>query len=118
MIKKSINTILICIFLLGATFLQAQNMVTTADGEGADVSIYNDSDKGPSLNLGGTDNIEIRNHAVRARIGYIKFDISDTDKEAQDAIIGLNAQKSEGIAADTMHFTIYGMNNDNLDISK
>jgi hypothetical protein len=67
--------LLLCAFGIAA---RAEMIVSTADGNGADTFVGNDSNKGPNNNYGGSTTLDIRNYTgVRAHIGYVRFDITD-----------------------------------------
>lgn len=62
---------------MAALSARAEMIVSTADGNGADTFVGNDSNKGPNNNYGAGYTMDIRNYTgVRAHIGFIRFDIS------------------------------------------
>ncbi|HOQ04563.1 MAG TPA: DNRLRE domain-containing protein [Anaerohalosphaeraceae bacterium] len=66
--------VLLCMVGLSA---RADMIVSTADGNGADTFVGNDSNKGPNNNYGASTTLDIRNYTnVRAHIGYVRFDIT------------------------------------------
>ncbi len=66
---------LLCVLGLVA---HAEMTVSTADGNGADTFVGNDSNKGPNNNYGDSGGLDIRYLPdTRAHIGYVRFDITD-----------------------------------------
>ena len=112
---KKIGVLITFIYFGSIGFLQAGNFINTSDGHGADATLYNDEKSGPERSAGARDDIEIRNHSARTRIGYLKFDLGDNKKEAKDAILGLKARLTDGLKSDTMSFSIFGLTIDSLD---
>jgi hypothetical protein len=99
------NILLVLLSVLLASSAQAI-LVTTADGNGADTFVGNDSNKGPNNNYGGSSTIDIRNYSgVRAHIGYVRFDLSGLTGDLSGAQLQLYI--TQGGATRT--WNIYGL---------
>ena len=86
--------------------------ITTAEGNGADTYVGNDSNKGPDKNYGASSTLDIRiNPGVRAHIGYVRFDISGATGDRSSAQLQLYI--TQGGATRT--WNIYGLNDDAVD---
>ncbi|MEJ5259564.1 MAG: DNRLRE domain-containing protein [Anaerohalosphaeraceae bacterium] len=81
-------------------------LITTADGNGADTFVGNDSNKGPNSNYGASATLDIRNNpGVRAHIGYIRFDLTGVSGDFSGA--QLQFYVTQGGATRT--WNIYGL---------
>lgn len=81
-------------------------LITTANGNGADTFVGNDSNKGPNNNYGAGTTLDIRNNpGVRAHIGYIRFDLSGVSGDLSGA--QLQFYVTQGGATRT--WNIYGL---------
>jgi hypothetical protein len=125
---KFLQSILAFLFiLLIGTSISAQNdTLKTSFGEGADTYVSNDEQypdalppegSGPESIHGTEEYLKIRNHEVRQKIVYLKFDISNNPRfnGANGAFLGLYIVHAEKMAGDTLTVTIYGMTDDSKD---
>lgn len=73
--KKTLFMVMaVCVLGLVA---QAETIVTTADGNGADTFLGNDSNKSATNNYGGANDMDLRNYTnTRSHIGYARWDIT------------------------------------------
>ena len=109
--KVLLIVMVMCLFGLVA---QAEMSVSTADGDGADTFIGNDTaNKPPTNNYGGGNDMDIRNLLdTRAHIGYFRLDITDlggidpTGAQLKLWQTGANKTKS---------YDIYGLNDNAID---
>ncbi len=73
---KNVLVMVMFVCVLGLV-AQAETVVTTADGNGADTFIGNDSNKGPNNNYGANVDMDIRYLTdTRSHIGYVRWDIT------------------------------------------
>ncbi len=104
--KVWLGIILLCVLGLVA---QAEVVVTTEYGLGADTYLTNDSQEGPTT----THGTDIRIRAFRAytgtrmKIGYIRFDLTGIDGEPNDGVITFDATYLKG---GEKSVTVYGLN--------
>jgi hypothetical protein len=82
------------ILLLALTTLPslAAITITTANGEGADSTLFNDDNTGPTVNDGAGGSMELRQFTdVRLRLLYIRFDLTSVaGEDLSGATITLN----------------------------
>ncbi|HOM61853.1 MAG TPA: DNRLRE domain-containing protein [Anaerohalosphaeraceae bacterium] len=92
---------------------QAEMAVSTADGNGADTYVGNDSNKGPNNNYGGSTTMDIRWYTgVRAHIGYVRFDITEIGGvDPAGAQLQLYLTQSQG----SRDWDIYGLKDNYAD---
>ncbi|HOQ04559.1 MAG TPA: DNRLRE domain-containing protein [Anaerohalosphaeraceae bacterium] len=98
---------ILALFLIGAAAFP-EVILSTADGNGADTFVGNDSNKGPNSNYGSSSTMDIRNYTgVRAHIGYVRFDLNPIRSRnlsgAQLRLFITSAQNSKT-------WNIYGVN--------
>jgi len=75
--RKHVWFAILFLCLLGLAS-RAEMVVSTADGNGADTCVGNDSNRRPDRNFGGEGTMDIRWWTgVRAHIGYVRFDITE-----------------------------------------
>ncbi|MCF7805915.1 MAG: T9SS type A sorting domain-containing protein [Candidatus Marinimicrobia bacterium] len=116
MITKLNIVVLLAITLGFFGLVQAQEMVTTFDGDGADASIYNDEDKGPSTMSGTSSGLEVRYwDDVRFRAAFMRFDVSNVSSTPDNAVIGFFPTYAGKMGQDSLIFTIYGLTNEAQD---
>ncbi|MBN2213658.1 MAG: T9SS type A sorting domain-containing protein [Bacteroidales bacterium] len=124
---KFLQSILVFLFaLLITTSVSAQNdTLKTSFGEGADTYVSNDEQStdpppdgsGPASIHGTEEYLKIRNHEVRQKIVYLKFDIFDNPRfnDASGAFLGLYILHAGKMAEATLTVSIYGMTDDTQD---
>lgn len=112
MTTKNLLPIMIIVCTLGLA-VHAEMTVSTADGNGADTFVGNDSNKGPDSNYGGGSTMDIRDYTnVRAHIGYVRFDISSvTSGNLTEAQLQLYITT----AANSRNWNIYGLTDNTAD---
>ncbi|MBN1185739.1 MAG: T9SS type A sorting domain-containing protein [Bacteroidales bacterium] len=91
--------------------------LNTSFGLGADTYVSNDDKNGPDFNFGTMNYVILRTHPVRVRIGYLRFDISESPlfNSFEDAQIAMNVVHSSKMIADSLTFTVYGLTDQSLD---
>jgi len=115
MINKLLALITVLLVMGGIHNALAQGIVTTAVGNGADATVYNDGDRGPGTNGGGSDYLEVRYwENTRFRATFIRFDISDVQDQADGAVIGCTTSDVTKML-DVREFTIYGLTDESFD---
>jgi hypothetical protein len=96
-----------------STAAQAQVSVTTADGNGADTYLSNDSSSGPGDAHGDSDVFELRSITdSRARIGMLRFDLSDVTGDLTGATLSFEFTNSRRART----WEIYGLNDGSDDL--
>jgi hypothetical protein len=93
--------------------VQAQVTVTTADGNGADTYVSNDSNSGPTDAHGDSDVFELR--AItdsRARVGMLRFDLSEIGGDMTGATLSFEFTNSRRART----WEIYGLNDGSDDL--
>jgi len=114
MCRKLIYLISFATLLIAAGSVQARTTVTTADSNGADTYVSNDSQQGPTTNWGG----EVRIRAfrqladTRSKTGYIRFDLSDVYGDMTGATLTFEATYLKGSAKSV---NVYGLTDETLD---
>lgn len=78
--------------------VQAEVVITTEDGNGADAYLTNDSQQGPDTVTGGEERIRAFRQVAsnRSKTGFIRFDLNGIDGEGDDAIITFDATLLKG----------------------
>ena len=103
----------IAMLLFMAVSVEAQVIVTTADGDGADTYCPNDNQsggsQGPDSNLGSETRIRAFRQLTdtRSKTGYIRFDISNVAGDLTEAIMTFASTYQKG---GTKTVTVYGVN--------
>ena len=116
MFKKVIESLLLALTVATISSIQAQEMVTTAELNGADAVLYNDENRGATFLGGDRTSIEIRNlEAVRFRAGLVRFDVSELSGSPSDAVMGIYPVNASSMGADSLIFTIYGLTDESQD---
>lgn len=98
----------ILVVLLAAMWVSAAHavLITTADGNGADAFVGNDSNKGPNNNYGANSTMDIRYYSgVRAHLGYVRFDLGGVGGDLSGAQLQLYI--TQGGATRT--WNVYGL---------
>ena len=74
--------LIIVTLLLVSANAQAVTVITTEDGSGADTYVSNDSQQGPTTNMGAEVRMRAFRQAVdsRSKIGYIRFDLTGVEE--------------------------------------
>lgn len=109
------SVVVVALFFSINTYAQdIPDTLSTSYGEGADAHVSNDDKNGPDENFGTGTYLIVRNHEVRQRIIYLKFDITDNPRFnlANQAYIGLNVKYAEKMADLTLDVSVYGMIDD------
>jgi hypothetical protein len=109
---KTVLTMAMAVCLCGLV-AHAEIVVTTADGNGADTFVGNDSNKSPNNNYGGSNTLDIRWwDGVRAHIGYIRFDITEIGGiDPTGAYLKLYLTQAQN----SRDWDIYGLNDNAVD---
>jgi hypothetical protein len=104
-------------FSINAFAQDIPDTLSTSYGEGADTYVCNDEKIGPDVPRGAANFLVVRNHEVRMRIVYLKFDIYDNPRfnRANEAFIGLYVKYAEKMAGESLELSVYGMTDDALD---
>jgi len=113
-------TLLLCITVSAQT-----DTLKTTFGEGADTYVSNDEQysdlppdgSGPESVHGADIYLKIRNHEVRMKIVYLKFDITDNPMfdGANEAFLGLYVTHAGKMAESELVVSVYGMTDDSED---
>lgn len=102
----------VAVFFCMNTYAQPDTLSTSYE-RGADAHVTNDDKNGPDENFGEFKYLVIRNHEVRQRIIYLKFDIEYYDRfdGANEAFLGLNVKYAEKMAAGetSLEISVYGL---------
>ena len=116
-------SLVVAVFLNMNTYAQdIPDTLSTSYGYGADSFISND-DKGASdatyngVTFQGDYYLVVRNHEVRKRITYLRYDIIDNPRfdGANQAYIGIYVNFSDKMAGDSVEIAVYGMTDDESD---
>lgn len=121
--KKHVQYLSIVVGLFMIMNAQAQEIpdtLSTAYGEGADSYVTNDDKNGPEESFGTGTYLIVRNHEVRQRIIYLKFDIENISRfqnGANQAFIGLYIKYAEKMdeALTSVDISVYGMTDNDDD---
>jgi len=110
MLKKFLYLIPLMMFVLTCT-VQAEVVVTTATGNGADTYLSNDgqgADYGPDTMHGDDTSLRAFRQlaAVRSKAAFLRFDISNTAGDMSGAVLTLDATFLKGSAKDVQ---VYGL---------
>lgn len=106
MCKKLICLISFATLLIAASNVQALTAVTTADGNGADTYLTNDTKNDGNSVYGTSASFEVRSYdGIRQRIGYIRFDLTGVTGDVNGATLSLNVTSSNR----TRVWGIYGL---------
>ncbi len=111
-------TFVVAVFLSISTYAQGiPDTLSTSYGDGADTYVCNDDGKIGPDELGSDQYLVIRNHEVRMRIIYLKFDIADNPRfnKANQAYIGLYVNYAEKMGDSFREVSVYGITDDVLD---
>jgi hypothetical protein len=110
-------SIVIALFLSVNAFSQdIPDTLSTSYGDGADAYVRNDEKIGPD-DVGSDQYLVVRNHEVRMRIIFLRFDITDNPRfnTADSAYIGLYVNHAEKMGDSFREVLVYGMTDDDLD---
>jgi len=110
---KNVLTMMLAAMCVLGLAARAEIVVTTADGNGADTFVGNDSNKSPNNNYGGGITLDIRWwDGVRAHIGYIRFDITEIGGiDPTGAYLKLYLTQAQN----SRTWDIYGLNDNAVD---
>lgn len=105
------SVVIALLFSINTYAQDIPDTLSTSYGEGADAHVANDEKNGPDENFGKFTYLVVRNHEVRKRIIFLKFDITDNPRFnlANEAYIGLNIKYAEKMADLTLEVSVYGM---------
>jgi hypothetical protein len=91
MCRRLIYLISFAVLLIAASSVQALIEITTAVGGGADTTLSNDADKGPTVVHGALGTVRLRDYpGTRAKIGFIRFDLTGIAGDLTGATLSLN----------------------------
>ena len=112
-------SIAVAVFFSMNTFAQGiPDTLSTSFAGGADTYVANDEKIGPD-DTGDRRYLVVRNHEVRMRIIYLKFDIWNNPRfdKANQAYIGMYCNYAEKMAEgfESLELSVYGMTDDDLD---
>ncbi|MFO7933413.1 MAG: T9SS type A sorting domain-containing protein [Bacteroidales bacterium] len=110
-------SIVVAVFLCMNAFSQdTPDTLSTSYGDGADTYVCNDEKIGPD-EVGSDQYLVVRNHEVRMRITFLRFDITDNPRfnPADQAYIGLYVNHAEKMGDPSREISVYGMTDDALD---
>lgn len=110
-------SIVVAVFLSMNAFSQdVPDTLSTSYGDGADTYVSNDEKIGPD-DLGSDQYLVVRNHEVRMRLIFLRFDITDNPRfnPAEQAYIGLYVNHAEKMGDAFREVSVYGMTDDGLD---
>jgi len=110
-------SIVVAVFLSMNAFSQdIPDTLSTSYGDGADTYVCNDEKIGPD-DLGSDQYLVVRNHEVRMRMIFLRFDITDNPRfnKATQAYIGLYVNHAEKMGDSFREVSVYGMTDDALD---
>ncbi|HOT73830.1 MAG TPA: hypothetical protein PLX18_11720 [Anaerohalosphaeraceae bacterium] len=112
MTAKNIFWVITVVWMLGIS-TQAEMVISTAEGNGADTCVGNDSNRRPDRNFGGEGAMDIRWYTgVRAHIGYVRFDLSGVKGgDLTGARLQLDITTTQG----SRNWDIYGLNDHDVD---
>lgn len=119
MMKRVIICAIVATVLLGGVASAATVTVSTRTGSGADAYVSNDSNKGPTSNLGTGSSFEVRSYdtgtgTTRVKIGFFKFDLTGLTGTSSGATLSLQ-MKSNTVTSSNSNCTIYAMTDDTKD---
>jgi hypothetical protein len=108
---------LVAALVLASSSAWGAIIVTTADGNGADTMLQNDSQDagtGPDVIRGGIDTMTVRYVAAsRVKISYVRFDLSDVAGDRSDATLTLQMTLNNGNRVRAIN--VYGLTDDDAD---
>jgi hypothetical protein len=110
-------SIVVAVFFGMNAFTQGiPDTLTTGYGDGADTYVCNDEKIGPD-GMGSDQYLVVRNHEVRMRIIFLKFDITDNPRfnPVNQAYIGLYVNHAEKMGDAFREISVYGMTDDTWD---
>jgi hypothetical protein len=115
MSKTLFYSISVVILLLATSNTQAEVVISTATGNGADTSLENDGQSGnhgPDSVHGADSSIAIRNYeGVRQKFGYIRFDLTGIAGDFFGATLSITVN----ISNRNRNWLIYGLVDESLD---
>lgn len=120
MMKKHLRHILsivAAVFLGMNAFSQdVPDTLSTSYLDGADAYVCNDEKIGPD-DMGSVEYLVVRNHEVRMRITFLRFDITDNPRfnPADQAYIGLYVNHAQKMGDEFREISVYGLTDDALD---
>ena len=110
-------SIVVAVFLSSSAFAQdVPDTLSTDYGDGADAYVCNDEKIGPD-EMGSEEYLVVRNHEVRMRIIFLRFDITDNPRfnDADQAYIGMYVNHAEKMGDDFREILVYGITDDAMD---
>jgi len=111
------SSIVVAVFLCMNAFSQdTPDTLSTSYGDGADAYVSNDEKIGPD-DVGSDQYLVVRNHEVRMRITFLRFDITENPRfnPADQAYIGLYVNHAEKMGDPFREILVYGLTDDALD---
>jgi len=109
--KRTISLVLVVVLWGAAIAPGATVTVTTADGNGADTALSNDSNRGPDVVWGAYTTLEIRNYpAVRFKCLLLRFDLAGVPGEVTSGSLSITFTDPKRSA----NLNVYGMQDSDL----
>jgi len=110
-------SIVVAAFVSLNTFSQdTPDTLSTNYRDGADTYVSNDEKLGPD-DLGSDQHLVVRNHEVRMRLIFLRFDITDNPRfnPVDSAYIGMHVKYAEKLGDSFREVLVYGMTDDDMD---
>lgn len=114
---QHVLSLVVAVFLCMNAFSQdTPDTLSTSYGDGADAYVSNDEKIGPD-DVCPVEYLVVRNHEVRMRITFLRFDITDNPRfnPADQAYIGLYVNHAEKMGDPSREISVYGLTDDALD---